>query len=82
MGRWKNECDGWDVQRWKKKGNRWKQFAFVVGSYAHFWSFGVHNNKNAKIAIEKLHRIAREKEAHRSEHIQRQKEEVELLKKT
>jgi hypothetical protein len=46
----------------KKKGNRWKQFAFVAGIYVRFWSFGVHNNMNAKSAIEKLQRIAREKE--------------------
>jgi hypothetical protein len=33
---------------------------------------------NAKSAIEKLQRIAREKEAQRNEHIRRQEEEAEL----
>jgi hypothetical protein len=46
----------------KKRGNRQKQFAFVVGIYACFGSFGVHNNMNVNSAIEKLQRIVREKE--------------------
>ncbi len=37
---------------------------------------------SAQIAIEKLQKIAREKEAQRSEHTQRQEEEAELLRKT
>jgi hypothetical protein len=28
----------------KKWGNHQKQFAFVARSYAHFQSFGIHNN--------------------------------------
>jgi len=38
----------------KKWGNHQKQFVFVVGSCAHFRSFGVHNNMNVESAIEKL----------------------------
>jgi hypothetical protein len=52
----------------KKWVNRQKQFVFIARSCVHFPSFGVHNNMNAKSAIEKLQRIAREKEAQRSEH--------------
>ncbi len=52
----------------KKQGNYRKQFAIVAGCCAHFQSFGVHNNMNAKSAIEKLQQITREKEAHRNEH--------------
>jgi hypothetical protein len=37
---------------------------------------------NTESAIEKLQQIAREKEAQRSEHKQRPKEEIELLKRT
>jgi hypothetical protein len=37
---------------------------------------------NANSAIEKLQRIAKEKEAQRSEHRRRQEEEAELLKRT
>jgi hypothetical protein len=52
----------------KKWGNHRKQFTFIVGSCAHFQSFGICNNMNAKNVIEKLQQIAREKEAQRSEH--------------
>jgi hypothetical protein len=52
--KWENECDGQDVQGPKKKGNRRKQFTFVVGSYAHFRSFKIHNNMSVKSVIEKL----------------------------
>jgi hypothetical protein len=55
----------------KKWGNCQKQFTLVVGSCAHFQSFGVRNNMNAKSVIEKLQRITREKEAQRSEHRRR-----------
>jgi hypothetical protein len=54
----------------------------VVGSSTHFQGFRVHNNMNANSAIEKLQRIAKEKEAQRNEHRQRQEEEEELLKRT
>jgi hypothetical protein len=37
---------------------------------------------SAESAIEKLHKIAKEKKTQRSEHIWRQEEEVELLKRT
>jgi hypothetical protein len=66
----------------KKQGNCRKQFVFIVGSCAHFQSFGVHTNMNAENAIEKLQIIAREKEAQRSEHRQRQEEEAELQRRT
>jgi hypothetical protein len=46
----------------KKQGIHKKQFTFVARSCAHFWSFGVHNSMSAKSAIEKLQRIAKEKE--------------------
>ncbi len=39
------------VTKW---GNCQKQFAFVVGSCAHFRSFGIHSNMNAESVIEKL----------------------------
>ncbi len=41
---------------------------FIVESYAHVRSFRLHNNMSAKSAIEKLQRIAKEKEMQRSEH--------------
>ncbi len=47
-----------DEQKW---GNRRKQFAFVARNYVHFPSFGIHNNMSVENAIEKLHRITREK---------------------
>jgi hypothetical protein len=34
---------------------------FVARSYTCFQSFGIHNNMNAKSAIEKLQKIVREK---------------------
>jgi len=43
----------------------------------HFLSFRIHNIMSAKSAIEKLQRIAREKEAQRSEHKQMQEDEAE-----
>jgi len=46
----------------KKRGNHRKQFEFVAGSYACFQSFGVHSSMNVKSAIEKLHKITKEKE--------------------
>ncbi len=55
---------------------------FVARSCAHFQNFGVCDKMSAKSAIEKLQKIARRKEAKRSEHKQKQEEEVELLKKT
>ncbi len=55
----------------KKWGNRWKQIVFIAGSCAHFWSSKVHINMSAKNVIEKLQRIAREKEAKKSEHRRR-----------
>jgi hypothetical protein len=55
-----------------KPGNCRKQFVFIVRSCVHFQSFGVHSNMSAENAIEKLQIIAREKEAQRSEHKQRQ----------
>ncbi len=55
---------------------------FFVESCACFQSFEIHNNMNVKSATKKLQIIAREKEAHRSEHKQRQEEETELLKIT
>jgi hypothetical protein len=57
----------------KKRGNRRKQFVFVAKSCACFRSYGIHNNMSAKSAIEKLQTIAREKEAHRSEHKQKRR---------
>jgi hypothetical protein len=38
----------------KKRGNRWKQFAFVIGNYARFRSFGLHSSMSAESVIEKL----------------------------
>ncbi len=51
----------------EKRGNHRKQFEFVVESYACFQSFGVQSSMNVKSAIEKLHKITKEKEAYRSE---------------
>ncbi len=47
----------------KKRDNHQKQFAFVVGSCAHFQSFGIHSNMNVDSVIEKLQIIIKEKEA-------------------
>jgi hypothetical protein len=52
----------------KKRANCRKLFVFIVGSYARFQSFGIHNSMGAENVIEKLQGIAREKEAQRSEH--------------
>jgi hypothetical protein len=57
-----------DEKTW---GNCQKQFTFIVGGCVYFWSFGVHITMSADSAIEKLQQIAKEKEAHRSEHRQR-----------
>jgi hypothetical protein len=38
-------------------------FSFVIGSCEHFRSFGVHNNMSVESVIEKLQKIAKEKEA-------------------
>jgi hypothetical protein len=51
----------------EKQGNSRKQFVFVVGSYACFRSFGIYSSMSLKSVIEKLQRIAREKEVRRSE---------------
>jgi hypothetical protein len=56
------------VFKGKKKGNHRKQILFVVGGCEHFQSFGIHNNMNVKNVIEKLQRIAKEKESQISEH--------------
>jgi hypothetical protein len=62
----------------KKQGNLQKRFAFIVKSCVHFQSFcGVHNN----MSVDKLQQLVREKEGRRSEHKQRQEEEVKLLRK-
>jgi hypothetical protein len=55
----------------KKRGNHRKLFVFVVGSYARFQRFGVHNSMSAENVIEKLQGIAREKETQRNEHRQK-----------
>jgi hypothetical protein len=39
---------------------------FIVGSCAHFQSFGVHNIMSVENAIEKIQIITREREAHRT----------------
>jgi hypothetical protein len=41
---------------------------FVVGSCAHFLSFGIHSSMSVESAIEKLQRIVKEKEVQMSEH--------------
>jgi hypothetical protein len=40
-----------DMKKW---GNYQKQFVFIVGSYAHFRSFGICSNMSVESAIEKL----------------------------
>ncbi len=47
----------------KKWGTNQKQFTFVVGSCAHFSSSRIHSSMNVESAIEKLQKIAKEKEA-------------------
>jgi len=47
----------------KKWGNYRKLFVFVATSCAHFRNSGVCNSMTTKSAIEKLQKIAREKEA-------------------
>jgi hypothetical protein len=68
VGKKMNETCGMfkDVKKW---GSCQNQFVFVVGNYTRFQSFGVHCSVSAKNAIEKLQKIARDKEAQRSEHI-------------
>ncbi len=65
----------------KKQGNCRKQFMFVVGSYACFRSFGVHNSMSVESAIEKLQQIVREKEVKRSEHRQKAGGGSEIVEK-
>jgi hypothetical protein len=66
----------------KKWHNCRKWFSFLAKSYECFLSSGNHKSMSVESAIEKLHKIAKEKEAQRSEHKWRQEEEVELLRKT
>ncbi len=46
-----------------KQSNYRELFLFVVRSHVFFQSFGVHKNMCVDIAIEKLQKITREKEA-------------------
>ncbi len=55
---------------------------FITKSCGRFQSSRDHKSMSAESAIEKLHKIAKEKKTQRSEHIWRQEEEVELLKRT
>ncbi len=48
-----------DENKWS---NRWKLFLFVVRSYVFFQNFGVRKNMSTKSTIEKLQRVAKEKE--------------------
>lgn len=65
----------------KKRHNHWKSFLLIVGSCECFWSFGENRSMSAKSAIEKLQKIAKEKDVQKSEHKRRQEEEAELLKR-
>lgn len=64
-----------------KQSNHQKLFSFTKGSYVFFLSCGVCISMNAKIMIEKLQRVTKEKKTQRSEHRQRHEEEVEMLRK-
>jgi hypothetical protein len=46
----------------KKQGNYNKSFSFVVGGCVFFQSYNVRKRMSAESAIEKLQRVAREKE--------------------
>jgi hypothetical protein len=47
----------------KRRGNCQKKITFVIGSSTYFQSSRIHNNISANSVIEKLQKIAREKEA-------------------
>jgi hypothetical protein len=51
-----------------KQSNCCRLFSFVVGSHVFSWSFRVHRRMSVENAIEKLQKLAREKEAQISEH--------------
>jgi len=65
----------------KKPSNHQKLFSSFAGSCEHFQHFGIHSNISTKNVIEKLQRIAKEKEAPKSEHKQRQEEETKIIEK-
>jgi hypothetical protein len=52
----------------KKWSNCRKWFLFLAESYECFLSYGNHISMSVESAIEKLQRIAKQKEAQRSEH--------------
>jgi hypothetical protein len=54
-----------------KRSNCRKLFSFITRKNVHFRSFEVCINMSVEGTIEKLQRLAREKEAQRSEHKQR-----------
>jgi hypothetical protein len=65
----------------EKKGNRWKSFSVVVGGRVFSQNYNVHTRMNVENTIKKLQRIAREKEAQRFEHRQREEAKGKTLKK-
>jgi hypothetical protein len=53
-GKMKKKVMGGMFKDMKKRDNRRKQFAFIVGSCVCFQIFRVHNNMSVESAIEKL----------------------------
>jgi hypothetical protein len=53
---------GGKLKNKNKQGNCRKLFSFVVGSCEHIWNSRVHTSITLESAIEKLQRIAKEKE--------------------
>jgi hypothetical protein len=51
-----------------KQSNRRTLFSFVARSCVCFWSSRIHRSISVESAIEKLHRVAKEKEAQKNEH--------------
>jgi hypothetical protein len=72
---------GWKLKEENKRSNCRKLFLFATRSCVYFLSFGIHRSMNVESAIEKLHRITKEKETCKSEHRRKQEEEMKLLTK-
>jgi hypothetical protein len=64
----KNECDEQEAQGPKKCNNHRNLFSFATRSYVCFLSSRMHKSMNAKSEIEKLQKVAKEKEMQKSEH--------------
>lgn len=63
-----------------KQGNCYKSFLFPTRGHAFSWSYSVRRKMNAESVIDKLQRVAREKEAQRLDHRRKEEAEGEALR--